>query len=455
MSSLKILRQRQRTAHVISRIASAMKMVARSHLRRSQDHHKISQSGLQELRESMESLLFYVAEQEGVLPKDLELLRNTSSSAFFQMDLLEENKEHNDTHSVHKVDDGNSDNNTMGHEHSNYKPKDLKDLKDHQKTPSSSQGHEENADHLGPLSSGGTLLSLPRILRPGHALAPWIVLVVTSKGGLCGGFNQSLLRSTKEVLKSFEEKGIPTRLWVFGEKGKNDFQKLSPKNFMSLDAQGNNLYELLEELDHCSFEDESCLLDVWDSLGGKKEDEGAQEDNNHNNGESKNTSFSSTKEGGGHYGHPSEGSWKKTIFSTPNNIKRISHSLTYLFCQGKIQGCTLVYSKFYNVLRQEPVCENILPLFLTPNPKGECIDDGLFTYEPNGKKVLEKGLNLLVDNIFQGRLQEHYLSEYGARINAMENAEKNAKDLFSALSLEYNYLRQSKITAEIIEINNY
>lgn len=414
MSTLKILRQRQKTAHIISRMASAMKMVARSNLRRSQGDYKISLGGIQDLRQSMESLLFYVAQQEGVNPEDLAMLTNTPLSAFSNMDFLTE--EENDI--------------------------EIKDI--HLTSPMDEKDSIKNFD-IGPINDAlslVTILSLPRILRPGHALAPWIVLVMTSKGGLCGGFNQSLLKTTRECLKSFDNRGIPTRLWAFGEKGKTDLRKLSPRNFMDLDPKGNNLRMLIEQLDQCSVNDDFCLLDAWDALGGKKEDDGNE---NQEEEQKDNTPIS-----------PSRISfWEKNLFNTSNEAKIISHCLTYLFCQGKIQGCTLIYSKFHNILTQEPTQENILPLCLNPNPQGERINDGLFTYEPNAKKVLEKGLNLLVDNIFQSRLQEHRLSEYGARINAMENAENNAKDLFSTLRLEYNHLRQSKITAEIIEINNY
>ena len=43
-------------------------------------------------------------------------------------------------------------------------------------------------------------------------------------------------------------------------------------------------------------------------------------------------------------------------------------------------------------------------------------------------------------------------SEISARMNAMENASKNAKEIYEKLTLKYNNARQGKITQELCEI---
>lgn len=43
-------------------------------------------------------------------------------------------------------------------------------------------------------------------------------------------------------------------------------------------------------------------------------------------------------------------------------------------------------------------------------------------------------------------------SEQSARMNAMENATKNSKEILNKLTLKYNNARQSKITQELCEI---
>ena len=43
-------------------------------------------------------------------------------------------------------------------------------------------------------------------------------------------------------------------------------------------------------------------------------------------------------------------------------------------------------------------------------------------------------------------------SEQSARMNAMENASKNAKEIMEKLTLQYNKARQARITMELVEI---
>lgn len=49
-------------------------------------------------------------------------------------------------------------------------------------------------------------------------------------------------------------------------------------------------------------------------------------------------------------------------------------------------------------------------------------------------------------------LMESATSEQSSRMNAMENASKNAKEMIDSLTLVYNRARQSRITTELIEI---
>lgn len=43
-------------------------------------------------------------------------------------------------------------------------------------------------------------------------------------------------------------------------------------------------------------------------------------------------------------------------------------------------------------------------------------------------------------------------SEQSSRMNAMENASKNAKEILEKLTLKYNKARKERITTELIEI---
>jgi len=57
----------------------------------------------------------------------------------------------------------------------------------------------------------------------------------------------------------------------------------------------------------------------------------------------------------------------------------------------------------------------------------------------------------LASNLYQAQLH-NLASEQSARMNAMENASKNANEIKEKLILEYNKARQARITMELVEI---
>jgi F-type H+-transporting ATPase subunit gamma len=62
--------------------------------------------------------------------------------------------------------------------------------------------------------------------------------------------------------------------------------------------------------------------------------------------------------------------------------------------------------------------------------------------------LLPHSMNFQVHQI----LLEARASEHSARMVAMKNATDNAKQIIKDLTLEYNKLRQSNITRELLEI---
>ena len=54
--------------------------------------------------------------------------------------------------------------------------------------------------------------------------------------------------------------------------------------------------------------------------------------------------------------------------------------------------------------------------------------------------------------IFYHAFLNNTASEQSSRMNAMENASKNAGEILEALTLEFNKARQAKITMELCEI---
>lgn len=77
---------------------------------------------------------------------------------------------------------------------------------------------------------------------------------------------------------------------------------------------------------------------------------------------------------------------------------------------------------------------------------------GVLTFEQEPVQILDALLPLYLNSQILRALQESIASELAARMNAMNNASDNAADLKKSLSISYNRQRQAKITGEILEI---
>lgn len=78
--------------------------------------------------------------------------------------------------------------------------------------------------------------------------------------------------------------------------------------------------------------------------------------------------------------------------------------------------------------------------------------DPSLIFEQEPAQILDALLPLYMNSTLLRILQEALASELAARMNAMGNASDNSKDLRKALSVAYNRKRQAKITAELSEI---
>jgi F-type H+-transporting ATPase subunit gamma len=123
-----------------------------------------------------------------------------------------------------------------------------------------------------------------------------------------------------------------------------------------------------------------------------------------------------------------------------------------LFQNQKISGCSIIYNKFYNILKQEPVIVPLLPFDITDNPEGDLVNDCLFSYENPLEETLDSVLSLLFSASFAAIFKEHLLSENSSRVTAMDAASENAKTMLDDLQQTYNRTRQALITKELVEI---
>jgi F-type H+-transporting ATPase subunit gamma len=107
----------------------------------------------------------------------------------------------------------------------------------------------------------------------------------------------------------------------------------------------------------------------------------------------------------------------------------------------------MFYTKFKNVLTQTTCQKNLIPLSFEELDESE--SDNI---EFEGENLIDKIVELYLDSSISAALFESKASEEASRMNAMDNATKNASELITDLSLVMNRTRQAQITSELIEV---
>ncbi|MBQ5910786.1 MAG: ATP synthase F1 subunit gamma [Clostridia bacterium] len=117
------------------------------------------------------------------------------------------------------------------------------------------------------------------------------------------------------------------------------------------------------------------------------------------------------------------------------------------FKNGEFSRLGIVYTKYHSMMSQEAAIRYVLPLEKTKSEKSVGA-----IFEPDELTVLNAVVPEYVTGVLIACVKESFASEVAARRVAMDSADKNAQEMLSKLSLEYNRARQSSITQEITEI---
>lgn len=129
------------------------------------------------------------------------------------------------------------------------------------------------------------------------------------------------------------------------------------------------------------------------------------------------------------------------------DAQAMSTALCEDFVKGQFDRLGIVYTKYHSMMSQEATVKYVLPL-----QKSDSERSGSSIFEPDELTVLNAAVPEYVTGILMACVKESFASEVAARRVAMDSADKNAQEMLSQLSLEYNRARQSSITQEITEI---
>jgi F-type H+-transporting ATPase subunit gamma len=143
------------------------------------------------------------------------------------------------------------------------------------------------------------------------------------------------------------------------------------------------------------------------------------------------------------------------IGDTPHLEKLIGPVKVLLdaYQEGRLDAVYIVYTKFINTMKQEPMLEQLLPLSserMTADMK--TTTDWDYIYEPDAQSVIDELLVRYVEALIYQAVAENLASEQSARMVAMKSASDNAGNVIGELRLIYNKTRQAAITKELSEI---
>jgi F-type H+-transporting ATPase subunit gamma len=138
--------------------------------------------------------------------------------------------------------------------------------------------------------------------------------------------------------------------------------------------------------------------------------------------------------------------------------KAIAACARDLFLKREVDQVQVIATRFINTLSQEPISLEFLPVGKITGLKLPLTEEDLttspveFIFEPSAEEFLGYLLSHYLNIYIYQVLLNAKASEQSARMVAMKNATDNANTLINDLSLEYNKLRQGKITTELLEI---
>ena len=153
-----------------------------------------------------------------------------------------------------------------------------------------------------------------------------------------------------------------------------------------------------------------------------------------------------------------------------SHAQAIAQTAINEFLGPEISSVYLVYNEFRSVISQRVVIEKLLPIprLNEAEAAASAMDAAAkdvatrldasatsavdYLFEPDPEQLLSTLLPLHVAVQIQRALLESSAAEHAARMQSMDSATRNAKEMVERLTLYMNKVRQAAITREIIEV---
>ncbi len=131
------------------------------------------------------------------------------------------------------------------------------------------------------------------------------------------------------------------------------------------------------------------------------------------------------------------------------------------FEKQELHMAFMAYMEFISTISQTLSVKQLLPIE-TATIEQEAISDSElppvesfatdYLFEPSPEEIFKDLLPQYIELRLYHVLLESIASEHSARMVAMKNANENAKEIVQDLTLQFNQIRQSKITNELLDV---
>lgn len=132
--------------------------------------------------------------------------------------------------------------------------------------------------------------------------------------------------------------------------------------------------------------------------------------------------------------------------------KTLALAISADFINGEINEFYIISNNYISTLHQRAAIEKILPLGSFEESK----QSGGYLVEPVSyeDEIIDKIFKDYIQTKIYFKMLESFAGEQASRMNAMDNATRNAGKLINKLTIIYNKARQAAVTLEILDIIN-
>jgi len=122
------------------------------------------------------------------------------------------------------------------------------------------------------------------------------------------------------------------------------------------------------------------------------------------------------------------------------------------YYRGEIDQVILAYNKYISNLSHRVVLDMYLPIWVRDEDRPKIANQVDYLYDPTKEGLVKEIIDRVIKTDLKRAMFEASASELASRMIAMDEALRNAKELVHDLGREYNRVRQTAITREIMDI---